>query len=54
MIEDVCDYFNHKLTFLPWTKIKIYLSLGRRSTTNINSHIFMSFKLQVWLTRVIN
>jgi len=40
----VCDYFNHKLTFLPnkhLTEIKIYLSLGWSFKANFNSHVFM-------------
>jgi len=39
----VGDYFIHKLTFLPnkqLTEIKTYLSLGRRSKANFNSHVF--------------
>jgi len=57
--EDVCDYFNHKLTFFPnkqLTEIKIYLSLGRRFKSQFQFACFqVVFKTSsdVAFTRVI-
>jgi len=52
--DDLCDYFNHKFKFLPNKQLTeiIFLSLGRLSKANFNSHVFKSsLKLQMWFLR---